>query len=75
MKSFIDNQKLREFKTTKPAWQQLLKESLGDEHKRKKTYRNKSKTIKKMVIGMYVSIIILNLNGLSSPNKRHRLVE
>ena len=28
IKSCTDNQKLREFKTTKPAWQQLLKELL-----------------------------------------------
>ena len=28
-----------------------------------------------MVIGTYISIIILNVNGLSAPTKRHRLAE
>ena len=33
-----------------------------------KTYKNKPKTIKKMVIATYISIITLNLNGLNAPN-------
>ena len=41
----------------------------------KKTYKNKPKTIKKMVIGTYISIIILNVIGLNVPTKRHRLAE
>ena len=36
---------------------------------------NKPKTIKKMVIGTYISIITLNVNGLNAPTKRHRLAE
>ena len=28
-----------------------------------------------MVIGTYISIIILNVNGLNVPTKRHRLAE
>ena len=28
-----------------------------------------------MVIGAYISIIILNVNGLNAPTKRHRLAE
>ena len=31
------------------------------------------KTIKKMAIGSYISIITLNVNGLNAPIKRHRL--
>ena len=42
---------------------------------RKKTFKNKPKTIKKMEIGTYISIITLNVNGLDAPTKRHRLVE
>ena len=34
---------------------------------------DKPKTIKKMVIGSYISIITLNVNGLNAPTKRHRL--
>ena len=37
--------------------------------------KNKLKTIKKMVIGSYISIITLNVNGLNAPNKRCRLTE
>ena len=28
-----------------------------------------------MAIGTYISVIILNVNGLHAPNKRHRLAE
>ena len=42
---------------------------------RKQTFKNKPKTIKKMEIGTYVSIITLNVNGLNAPTKRHRLTE
>ena len=39
---------------------------------RKKTYKNKPKTIKKIAMGTYISIISLKLNV---PTKRHRLTE
>ena len=68
--SFTDKQKLREFSTTKPALQQMLKEQ-----EKEKTYNNKPKTIKKLVIGTYISITTLNVNGLNTPTKRHRLAE
>ena len=42
---------------------------------KQRTYKNKPKTIKKMVIGTYISIITLNVNGLNVPTKRHRLAE
>ena len=34
-----------------------------------KTHKNKPKSIKKMVIGTYISIITLNVNGLNAPPK------
>ena len=40
-----------------------------------KTYNIKPKTIKTMVIGTYISIITLNVNGLNAPTKTHRLAE
>ena len=40
-----------------------------------KDLQNQSPTIKKMEIGTYISIIILNVNGLNAPTKRHRLAE
>ena len=42
---------------------------------KKKDLQNQPHTIKKMVIGTYISIITLNVNGLNAPTKRHRLAE
>ena len=58
--------------------QRELSNHKGREQKRKgrkKTYKNKPKTIKKMSIGTYILIITLNINGLNTPTKRHRLAE
>ena len=38
-------------------------------------YKKKSKTIKKMQIETYISILTLNVNDLNALTKRHRLVE
>ena len=35
----------------------------------------KPKTIKEIAMGSYLSIIILNVNGLDAPTKRQRLAE
>ena len=40
---------------------------------RKMSNKNKSKTVNKMAIKTYISIITLNGNGLNAPTKRHRL--
>ena len=70
IKSFPDKQKLREFSTTKPALQQMLKELLYAGNKtRKRPIENKPQTIKKMVIGSYISIITLNVNGFNAQPK------
>ena len=54
----------------------MLKEILSAGNTEKeRTYNNKSNTIKKMVIGTYLSITTLNVNGLNAPTKRHRLAE
>ena len=42
---------------------------MQETQEKEKTYNNKSKTIKKMVIGTYMSIITLNVNGLNAPTK------
>ena len=77
IKSFPDKQKLREFSTTKPTLQQMAKGTfLGRKHvRRKRPTENNAQTIKKMVIGSYILIITLNVNGLNAPTKRHRLAE
>ena len=43
--------------------------------RRKRLSQNKSKAIKKMVIGSYISVITLNINGLNAAIKRQRLAE
>ena len=48
--------------------------SRGRKHKRRKRpAQNKLKTTKKMVIGLYVTIITLNVYGLNAPTTGHRL--
>ena len=48
--------------------------SSGRKHnRRERLTENKPKTIKKTVIGSYISIITLNVNGLNVPTKRQRL--
>ena len=42
---------------------------------KKKDLKINPKTIKKMAIGTYISIITLNVNGLNAPTKIHRLAE
>ena len=45
------------------------------ETQKKKDLQNHPQTIKKIVIGTYISIITLNVNGLNALTKRHRLAE
>ena len=55
IKSFSDKQKLREFSTTKPALQQMLKGLISQEiQEKKKDLQNQPQTIKKMAIGTYI---------------------
>ena len=63
IKSISDKQKLREFSTNKPAFQQMLKGLIVRKKKEKKRLcKNKPPKIKKMAIGTYISIITLNVN-------------
>ena len=39
------------------------------------TYNNKPQTIKKMVIGTYISITTVNVNRLNATTKKHRLAD
>ena len=42
---------------------------------KKKDPQNQLQAIQKMAIGIYISIVTLNVNRLNAPNKRHRLAE
>ena len=48
---------------------------MGNTQEKKRAYKNKPKIIKKMVIGTYISIITLKVNGINAPRKRHRFAE
>ena len=60
-------------------WNNQTKEFFQEENTREgkdlQKINHKSKKIKKMVIGSYILIIMLNVNGLNAPTKRHRLAE
>ena len=57
LKSFSDKQKLREFSTSKPALQQMLKGLIWSRNTREeKDKQNQSQTIKKMPIGIHIYI-------------------
>ena len=76
MKTFSDKQKPREFSTTKPALQQMLKGLIQSRTTRdEKDLQNQPQTNMKMVIGTYTPMITLNVNGLNAPTKRHRPTE
>ena len=65
IKSFSDKQKLREFSTTKPALQQLLKglTQSGNTREEKDLQNQTPNNFLKMAVGTYISIITLNVNG------------
>ena len=42
---------------------------------KKRDLQNQPQRIKKMAMGIYVSIITLSVNGLNAPTKRYSLVE
>ena len=74
IKNFANKQKLTEFGTKNQFYNNANGTSLGRKHKRsKRSTKNKPKTMNKMVIGSYIHIYHLNINGLNSPRKRHRV--
>ena len=76
IKSFSDKQKLREFSTTKPALQQMLKGLMQSRNTREEKRSTKSTpNNQKEAIETLISIITLNVNRLNAPTKRHRLAE
>ena len=70
IKSFLNNQKLREFYTTKTSFTTNVKEMyIFQKYKRRKDLQNQPQTVTQMAIGTYISIITLNVNGLNAPTK------
>ena len=72
-KTSTDKQKLSKFTQPNHLYNKCERNfSRQETQEKEKTYKNKPQTIKKMVIGIYISIITLNVNGLNAPTKRHR---
>ena len=67
----IDTHRKHNTQTQHQRWSSQEKKI--KEEGKKETYKNKPKTIKKTDIGIHISIITLNVNGLNVPIKRHRL--
>ena len=67
-KSFTVKKKLREFSTTKPALQQMLKGFLYTGNT-ERLYERGPKTTNQMAMGPFISIITLNVNGLNAQPK------
>ena len=76
IKRFSDKQRLREFSTTKPALQQMLKRLISWGNAREeKDLQNQPQTIKRMSVGTYISIITLHINRINALTERHRLAD
>ena len=69
----IHTNKKNQLKYNTKDSQQTIRGENKRRREEKKNNKNKSKTVKKMAIRTYISIITLNVNGLNTPNKRHRL--
>ena len=83
-------QKVKEFLTTQPALQDIWRQALpGDKRRKRKkqttgrkhwqgsanTTRNSNSTSNTMAITSYLSVLTLNVNGLNAPIKTHRVTE
>ena len=78
-KVFPNKQKLKEFITTKPALQEILRGILWEkcckDHKVPDTSLQAWNLHITMTLNPYLSVMILNVNGLNAPTKRHRVSE
>ena len=67
--------------TTKPALQEILMQTLWERKTKSNKDYNRTEKISRinanftMALNSYISIIILNVNGLHAPIKRHRVSE
>lgn len=47
----------------------------GEEERCREEPQKHLETMNKMAVSTYLSLVTLNINGLSSPIKRHRVIE
>ena len=69
IRSFPDKRSLKEYTSTKPALQDMLKVCFKQ---RKKNSEREKHRYEKMAMNKYLSIIPLNIKGLNAPIKRHK---
>ena len=72
IRSFPDKRSPKEHTSLKPALQDMLKDLLIGKEER---VRERGTQAQKMATNKYLSIIILNMKGLSAPIKRHKIAE
>ena len=79
IKVFPSKQKLKEFISTKPALQEILRGILSEMLQGPQSTRDITTSMKPtditMTLNPYLSIITLNVSGLNAPTKRHRISE
>ena len=68
IKSFPDRRKLKEYTSTKPALQDMLKGLLLEEEEKKA--REGGTQLRRRKMNMNLSITTLNVNGLNMPKKK-----
>ena len=73
IRSFPDKKKLKEYVSTKPVLQDMLKGFLEEE--KGKSERERATQVQRGEVSKYLSIITLNINGLNAPINRHRVAE
>ena len=74
IRSFPDKRSLKEYTSTKPALQEMLKGML-QEKEEKNEREEQSYEESNSAMHKYLSIITLNVNGLNFPTKRHTVAE
>ena len=71
----IHTKKKKKSKANTKDSHQIIREENKRGREEEKTYKNKYKTINKMAIRIYISIITLSVNRLNVPIKSHRLAK
>ena len=74
IKSFPDKQKFKRIQHHQTSFTIKAKGTspVRKQKRRKRPTQNKPQTIKKMLIGLYILITTLTINGSSTPTKRHK---
>lgn len=67
--------KRKESKSITKESQQTVRRRQQEKKATENNYKNNHKTRNKMAVSRYLSLITLNVNGLNTPIKRHKVIE